>query len=51
MEFGLHDGGDDGEYNGVGFVEISDISATQDDFVYWAASFDTADIFHFRFVI
>ena len=30
MDFCLRDGGDDGEYNGVDFVEISKIRAMQD---------------------
>ena len=30
MKFGLLDGGEDAEHNGVGFVEITKISAMQD---------------------
>ena len=33
MEFSLFDGGDDDEYNGVVFVEVSKIFAMQDDFI------------------
>ena len=32
MELSLHDGVDDGEYTGVGFVDISEILATQNEF-------------------
>ena len=38
MELGSFDGGEDGEYSGVGFVEISELFATQDEFFYIAAS-------------
>ena len=30
MRFGWHDGGHDGEYSGIDFVEISQIFATPD---------------------
>ncbi len=40
MKFGLFDGGEDGEHNGVGFKEISRISAMQDAFFFGATSFD-----------
>ena len=33
-------GGSDGEYNGVGLVEMSNIFTTQDDFFEGLASFD-----------
>ncbi len=33
MAFGLLDGRDDGEHNGVGLVDISKLFATQDDFI------------------
>ena len=35
MEFGSHDGGEDGEHNGAGFVEISNILMMQDSFFFW----------------
>ena len=34
MELGSFDGGMDGGYAGVGFVKISKISDTQDEFLY-----------------
>ena len=34
MKFGPFDGRDDGEYSGVGFVEISTIFAMQDSFFF-----------------
>ncbi len=34
MELDSFDGGDDGEYNGVGYVETSEILATQDAFLF-----------------
>ena len=40
MEFSLSGGGEDGEYNGVDFVEISDISATQDTCFFGTEQFD-----------
>ena len=39
MEGGSLAGGEDGEYNGIGLVEISHISARQDVFVFGAESF------------
>ena len=32
MDFGSFDGGEDGECNGVGLVEVSGIFAMQDDY-------------------
>ncbi len=40
MEFGLHGGGEDGEYNHVSFVEIFEITVTYDAFFFEATSFD-----------
>ena len=40
-ELGSFIGREDGKHNGVGFVEISDISATSDDFVLGTESFDS----------
>ena len=39
VEFCSFDGGEDGEHNGVGFVELSTRFAAHDDFFYGAASF------------
>ena len=39
MEFGLLDGGGDGEHNGVGFVDIFEIYATQDAFFFGMDAF------------
>ena len=33
-KFGLHDGGDDGEHNGVGILEVSEIFEAQDAFFF-----------------
>ena len=42
MEFGLCDGGEDGEYHaGVGFVKIFHMFAMQDGFFYGSAPVDT----------
>ena len=35
MEFGSLDGGEDGEYSGVDFVETSKISIMQYEFFLW----------------
>ena len=40
MEFGSLDGGEDGEHNGVDFVEISKMSAMQDAFFIETEPFD-----------
>ena len=40
MKFGWFDGRNDGEFNGVGFVEISEIFVTQDTFLIGWESFD-----------
>ena len=40
-EFGSLDGGDNNEYNGLGFVEISKIFAMQDAFFFRMISFDS----------
>ena len=37
MDFGLLDGGEGGEHNRFGFVEIFEISATQDAFAFGMA--------------
>ena len=39
MIFSTLDEGDDGEYNGVGFVAIYEIMTLRDDFGYRAASY------------
>ncbi len=41
MEFSLLDGGEDDEYNGIDFVEISKICATQDAYFGGTGPFDT----------
>ena len=47
MEFGLLDGVDGGEqHNGVGFVEISEVFATQDEFSFGMESFDRVYLAH-----
>ena len=38
--FGLFDGGDDGEHNDVGFVEVTEIFLTQNAFFFGTESFD-----------
>ena len=43
MESGLLHGGDNGEHNGVSMVEICDIFATQNDFLYKTAPYDRVD--------
>ena len=40
MEFGLFNGGEDGEHNSVSLVEISKIFAMQDNVFHGAAPFD-----------
>ena len=40
MEFGLLGGGQDGEYNGVSFVEMSEIIVMQDWFSFGTKPFD-----------
>ena len=40
MGVGLFDCGDDDEHNGVGFVEISNLFATQDEFFLGMELFD-----------
>ena len=40
MEVGLLDGGEDGKYSGVGFVDVSEISAMQGAFFFESESFD-----------
>ena len=40
MEPDLHDHGENGDYNGVGFVGISKIFATQEAFIYGTISFN-----------
>ena len=40
MQFGSHDGGEDDEYNGVGFVGISHFFAVQDAYFFRIISFD-----------
>ena len=42
MKFSLLSGGDDGGYNGVGFVKISEIFVMQDAFFFGTRSFDRA---------
>ena len=41
MEFGSFDGEWDGKHNGVGFVEISHIFATQDVFCFESIPFES----------
>ncbi len=41
MEFSMFGGGEDGEYNGVGFEEISKIFAMQGTFLFGTAPFDS----------
>ena len=40
MKFGLLDGGEDSEYNGDGFVEISIIFVIQDAFIFGMVWFE-----------
>ena len=40
IEFGLPAGRDDGEHNGVGLVQVSEISTKRNEFVYGFPSFD-----------
>ena len=40
MELRSPDGGETGEHNDIGFVEISKIFAMQDVFLFWIISFD-----------
>ena len=42
MEFGSFDGGKDGEHYGFGFVEIYEIFAMQDAFIYETEPIDRA---------
>ena len=41
MEFGPLDGGEDGEHNGVGLVEISNIFGMECRYFFDMVSFDT----------
>ena len=40
MKFSSLNGGEDGEYNGIGFIEIVKICATQDTFFFGMASIE-----------
>ena len=40
MEFSSLEGGNDGDHNGVSFVETSEIIATQKAFFVWTESFE-----------